>query len=147
MVTGLDGVPLWDPAASILFSTSNPSETFPNTTCLPSSQLVFCVSKNTANATYIVSLDYIIKCAFMERNKYTYVKAQEELGSIGVGSRIGHGKNSRTIMLMNKVLIRNCKKKRNAMRQYMESKLEITSQAQIRRAWRCLYESNLHFSP
>lgn len=40
IVTTLLGLPLWLPTASAALTTSFPSATFPNTTCLPSSQLV-----------------------------------------------------------------------------------------------------------
>merc|ERR1712137_590168 len=45
MTTGLAVLPLWEPTASIFFTTSMPSVTLPKTTCLPSSHAVFTVHK------------------------------------------------------------------------------------------------------
>ena len=45
MTTGLAVLPDWEPTASIFFTTSMPSTTAPNTTCLPSNHWVFTVHK------------------------------------------------------------------------------------------------------
>jgi len=45
ILTGLDTFPDSDPTASILSNMSIPSITVPNTTCLPSNQVVFAVHK------------------------------------------------------------------------------------------------------
>merc|ERR1719218_467310 len=45
ILTGWEHLPLWLPTASIFLTTSIPSTTWPNTTCLPSSQSVLTVQR------------------------------------------------------------------------------------------------------
>merc|ERR1711976_785948 len=49
ITTGFAVLPLCDPTASIFLTTSIPSVTLPNTTCFPSSQLVFTVHKKNCD--------------------------------------------------------------------------------------------------
>lgn len=91
--TFLEVFPLSLPYFSIVFTTSIPSTTLPNTTCLPSNLHRGCTHYDKPPPTPSLSLPGGLR------------SADEELGTVGVGSSISHGENSFTSVLQLKVLI------------------------------------------
>ena len=93
IITFRFGAPESVPTASTALTTSMPSTTSPNTTCISSSHPVTCV---------------VMKNCFLllSQSARSYLKKENKnLGSVRVRTRVGHGKQTRPVMLQLKVLI------------------------------------------
>lgn len=101
--------PLLEPKLSTFLMTSKPSTTCPKTTCLPSSlvERSHGVKVRTGQDTPQHGPRSVLMHGHSQFfcSPWSKICADEELGTIGVGASIGHGKAARASVFQGKVLV------------------------------------------